>query len=154
MANILMVDNAVLPSNQSAAIVCEWMAAKAMIVLANLYHIIVRTLAWSGVAAIIILSVIPAEERPVPGNWISVIGHELEHFAAFALVAGIFAIGYRFTLIRLMLLALLFCGGIELLQISLPSRHVRVSDFVIDFIGACFAIGLVAAGEKFLTRVV
>jgi hypothetical protein len=110
----------------------------------NQYLNIVRTLAWLGIAAVVILSVIPADERPVSG-----IGQGFEHFAAFALVAGTFAAGYRFTLIRLTLLALLFCGGIELLQIPLPTRHARVSDFVIDFIGACFAIGLVAAGNKF-----
>jgi VanZ family protein len=118
----------------------------------NQYLIIVRTLAWLGIAAVVILSVIPADERPVPGNWISFIGHELEHFAAFAVVAGTFAVGYRFTLSRLTLLALLFCGGIELLQIPLPTRHARVSDFIIDFIGASFAIGLVAVGDKFLMR--
>jgi len=112
----------------------------------NKYLIIVRALAWLGITAIIILSVVPADERPVPG-----IGQGFEHFAAFALVTGTFAVGYRLTLIRLTLLALLFCGGIELLQIPLPTRHARLSDFVIDFLGACFAIGLVAAGNKFLT---
>jgi VanZ like family len=64
----------------------------------------------------------------------------LEHFTAFALVTGAFAIGYRLSLVRLLLLALLFCGGIELLQVALPTRHARLSDFVIDFAGACFAI--------------
>ena len=113
----------------------------------NQYLNIVRTLAWLGIAAIVILSVVPAEERPVSG-----IGQGFEHFTAFALVAGTFAVGYRFTLSRLTLLAMLFCGGIELLQIPLPTRHARVSDFIIDFIGASFAIGLVAVGDKFLMR--
>jgi len=111
------------------------------------YLFVVRALAWLGVAAIVILSVVPAEERPVSG-----IGQGFEHFTAFALVAGTFAVGYRFTLSRLTLLAMLFCGGIELLQIPLPTRHARVSDFIIDFIGASFAIGLVAVGDKFLMR--
>jgi hypothetical protein len=98
---------------------------------------IARALAWFGIAAIVVLSVVPADERPVTG-----IGQVLEHLTAFGLVAGMFAIGYRFTLTRLLLMALLFCGGIELLQVPLPTRHARVSDFAIDLLGSSFAIGL------------
>jgi hypothetical protein len=100
---------------------------------------IARALAWFGIAAIVVLSVVPADERPVTG-----IGQVLEHLTAFGLVAGMFAIGYRFTFTRLLLMALLFCGGIELLQVPLPTRHARVSDFAIDLLGSSFAIGLVA----------
>ena len=63
-------------------------------------------------------------------------------------VAGVFAIGYSFSLVRLLLLAFFFCGGIELLQVPLPTRHARVSDFVLDFVVSCFAIGFVFASEK------
>ena len=100
---------------------------------------IARTLASFGIAAIFVLSVVPADERPVTG-----IGQVLEHLTAFGLVAGMFAIGYRFTLTWLLLMALLFCGGIELLQVPLPTGHARVSDFAIDLLGSYFAIGLVA----------
>jgi VanZ family protein len=104
---------------------------------------IVRALAWFGVSAILILSVVPANERPVTG-----IGQGLEHFTAFGLVAGAFAMGYRLPLIQLLQMALLFCGAIELLQVPLPTRHARVSDFFIDFLGSCVAIVLVALGHK------
>ena len=104
---------------------------------------IVRVLGWFGIIAVVILSVVPAAERPVTGA-----GQQFEHFTAFALVAGTFAIGYRLSLMRLLLLAFLFCGGIELLQVPLPTRHARLSDFVIDFFGSCFAIGLVFVGDK------
>jgi len=107
------------------------------------YRPAVRALAWGGIFAIIVLSVVPAIDRPVTGA-----GQRLEHFTAFALVAGVFAIGYHLSLMRLLLLAFLFCGGIELLQIPLPTRHARISDFAIDFLGACFAIGLVFASDK------
>jgi hypothetical protein len=100
---------------------------------------IARTLAWFGIAAFFVLSVVPADERPVTG-----IGRGLEHLTAFGLVAGMFAIGYRFSSTRLLLMALLFCGGIELLQVPLPTRHARVSDFAINLLGSYFAIGLVA----------
>jgi hypothetical protein len=76
------------------------------------------------------------------------VGHRLEHFAAFALVAATFAIGYRLPLMRLLVLAFLFCGGIELLQLPLATRHARLSDFSIDFFASCFAFGLVFLNEK------
>ena len=75
-----------------------------------------------------------------------------EHFAAFAMVAGMFAIGYRFSLIRLLLLAFFFCGGIELLQVPLPTRHARVSDFVIDFVASSFAIAVVFVSDNLAGR--
>jgi hypothetical protein len=90
--------------------------------LINSYTAVARTLAWIGVVAIIVLSVVPATDRPVSG-----VGQGLEHFAAFALVGGVFAIGYRFSLMRLLVLAIFFCGGIELLQIPLPtSKALRI----------------------------
>jgi hypothetical protein len=107
------------------------------------YRAAARALAWGGILAIIVLSVVPAVDRPVTGA-----GQGFEHFTAFALVAGVFAIGYRLSLIRLLLLAFFYCGGIELLQVPLPTRHARISDFAIDFLGACFAIGFVFAYDR------
>ena len=101
-------------------------------------RIVIRTLAWIGITAIVILTVVPAVDRPVTGA-----GQVLEHFSAYALVAGVFAIGYRLSLTWLMLLAFLFCGLTELMQIPLPTRHARISDFIIDLAGAWFGIGVV-----------
>jgi VanZ family protein len=103
--------------------------------LTNRCAVVARTLAWIGIFAIIVLSVVPANDRPVSG-----FGQGLEHFTAFSLVGGAFAIGYRVSLIRLLILAIFFCGGIELLQVPLPTRHARVSDFLVDGVAACFAI--------------
>jgi VanZ family protein len=94
-----------------------------------------RTLAWIGILAIVVLSVVQAKDRPVIG-----FGQWLEHFTAFALLGAAFAIGYRFSLVRLLLLAVFFCGGMELLQVPLPTRHARVSDFLVDSVGTCLAI--------------
>ena len=102
-----------------------------------------RILALIGMSAIVVLSIVPAAERPV-----TIFGQLIEHFTAFALVAGAFAIGYDLSLPRLMLFAFFFCGGVELLQVPLPTRHARVSDFVIDFVASCFAFGLVHIGKK------
>jgi hypothetical protein len=115
------------------------------------YHqIVARVLAWIGIIGIIILSVVPANERPsVAAAWFGeLLGHLIEHVAAFALVAAAFAIGYRFSLLRLITLALIYCAGIELIQIPLPTRHARVSDFLIDFAAAAVAMAAVRAGES------
>ena len=108
-----------------------------------------RVVAWIGILVIIILSVVPAADRPVTGA-----GQMFEHLAAFALVGGVFAIGYRLSLTLLMFLAVLFCAGIELLQIPLPTRHARVSDFLVDTAGACLAILCVFVARQVLSTTV
>ena len=113
--------------------------------LISRYTVVARTLAWIGISAIIVLSVVPANDRPVSG-----VGQGLEHFTAFALVGGAFAIGYRFSLIRLLVLAVFFCGGIELLQVPLPTRHARVSDFLVDLVGACWRFFVFLSRTDFL----
>jgi VanZ family protein len=92
-----------------------------------------------------IFSVVPANERPITGS-----GQAIEHLAAFGSVGALFAIGsYRLGVSRLLVVAFLFCGAIELLQVPLPTRHARVSDFAIDLLGSYAAIGLVMWGSKF-----
>jgi hypothetical protein len=107
------------------------------------YSLAARAFAWTGILAIIVLSVVPATDRPVTGS-----GPALEHFTAFALVAAAFAVGYRWSLAWLVVSAFFFCGGIELLQIPLPTRHARLSDFIIDFVASCLAICVVVAVRK------
>lgn len=114
----------------------------------NHYRLIARVLTWAGVLAIIYLSIVPAVDRPVTGA-----GQWTEHFAAFAIVAVCFAIGYRLSSLQLITLAVFFCGGIELLQVPLPTRHARVSDLVIDIAGSCFGIGCVLIGKTFLNSI-
>jgi hypothetical protein len=108
------------------------------------YRLVARALAWVGIVAIIILSVVPAVDRPLTGA-----GQQFEHITAFAPVAGMFAVGYRLSLALLLFLAFIFCAGIELLQVPLPTRHARVSDFIVDFVASSIAIGLVIASDKF-----
>jgi VanZ family protein len=116
-----------------------------MIWLNRHYQILARILAWIGLLAIVVLSVIPATERPITN-----FGSQWEHFIAFGLVAAVFAIGYELSLARLLLFAFFFCAGIELLQVPLPTRHARVSDFLIDFTVSCFALGLVRITQKLI----
>src|SRR5665213_762551 len=104
---------------------------------------IARAIGWIGISVIIVLSVIPANDRPVTGA-----GQLSEHLAAFLLVGLAFFTGYRVALMRSLSLSVLFCGGVELLQVPLSTRHARVSDFVIDLFGCGVAIGLVYISEK------
>jgi len=112
-------------------------------------EVLARILAWIGLMSLVVLSVVPAVDRPVTG-----FRPVFEHFAAFALVGGTFAFGYALSWGRLMLLALFFCGGIELLQVPLPTRHARVSDLVINSLAACFAIGFVHVGKKLFGKTI
>jgi VanZ family protein len=105
-----------------------------------------RVLAWTAILAIVLVSVVPAAERPVTG-----LGQVFEHFIAFGIVASLFALVYPLRFWPLLLLALLFCGGIELLQIPLPTRHARISDFVIDVVAAWMAICVVAIARKLVS---
>ena len=111
------------------------------------FEVLARVLAWLGLLAIVVLSLVPAAERPI-----TEFRPSFEHFISFALIGGAFAIGYDLSFGRLVILALLFCGAIELLQVPLPTRHARVSDFMIDFAAACFAFGVVWVGKKLVTR--
>ena len=110
--------------------------------LIDRYRTIARGLTWVGVVAIVVLSVAPAADRPVTGA-----GQSFEHFSAFALVAAMFAIGYRLPLAQRLFTATVFCAGIELLQIPLPSRHARISDFAIDVVASWVAIAVVLSSE-------
>jgi hypothetical protein len=115
--------------------------------LIDRYQTMARALAWIGVVAIVALSVVPAADSPVTGA-----GQSVEHFSAFALVAGMFAVGYRLSLARRLFFAILFCAGIELLQTPLPTRHARMSDFIIDVIASWVAIAVVFSSEIITVR--
>jgi len=47
----------------------------------------------------------------------------------------------------------IFAGAIELAQIFVPERHARFSDFVIDALAACAAVGAAfVIGKLWATR--
>ena len=115
--------------------------------LVGYFRLIARMVSWLGALAIVVLSVVPAQDRPVTGS-----GPHFEHFAIFSFVAAAFAVGYQLSFIRLAFFAFLFCAGVELLQLPLPTRHARVSDFVIDFAASFLAICVVLAAQKIFKR--
>ena len=99
---------------------------------------IVRIIAWTLAAAIVVLSVVPRGLRPETGT-----PHNLEHFIAFLATGFAFGLGYDRKHSLLALLLVLFSFWVEVLQLFVPGRHARLSDFVVDALAAC--VGLLMA---------
>ena len=105
-----------------------------------------RAVSWIFISALVITSVVPANERPVTG-----LQHDFEHFCAFASAGLIFGLAYAWPLRTLLLSAIVFSLLLELSQIPLPTRHARLEDFIVDTAAVCLAI-LVAQFIRKLTR--
>lgn len=86
-----------------------------------------RATAWILAIAIVVLSIVPGGLRPETD-----LPHYLEHFLIFVITGIAFGLGYSQTFSRLATLLVLFAGLVELAQLFLPSRHARISDFLID----------------------
>jgi VanZ family protein len=85
-----------------------------------------RIAAWLLVLAIIVLSIVPAQDRPV-----TPLPHDFEHFGILVLTGMVFGIGYGRYLFPVTA-GIAFSGAIELVQLYIPDRHARLSDFAID----------------------
>jgi hypothetical protein len=89
-----------------------------------------RIVAWSLAAAIVVLSVVPADLRPDTG-----VPHALEHFLIYASTGLAFGFGYDRKGGLLAVLLVIFAGCVEVAQLFVPGRHARLSDFLIDAVG-------------------
>jgi VanZ family protein len=94
-----------------------------------------RVAAWLLLSSIVGLTVVPPSSRPT-----TFVPHEMEHAAIF------FATGISFGMVYvgrewlLSIGAISFCAAIELLQLYIPGRHARLSDFVVDATAAVFGV--------------
>jgi VanZ family protein len=104
-----------------------------------------QVFAWLCVAAIGVLSIVAPTVRPV-----TLLPHSLEHATIFALAGVAVGLGYPNRTVQHMITLTIFAAGIELAQFYAPGRHPRLSDFVIDALGACAGVALALA----LTRLV
>jgi len=97
---------------------------------------------WLLIVAITALSLVPAALRPETN-----IPHSLEHFAIFWLTGFAFGFAYDRWPIVIMIALVMFSGAVELAQRFVPDRHARISDFIVDALGACIGatIALVIA---------
>jgi VanZ family protein len=104
--------------------------------------------AWLALLGLVVVSVVPAAERPETG-----LQHDLEHFLAFAFAGLLVALAYPNRLMPLVAGVVVYALALEIIQIPLATRHSRLEDFVVDALGACAAIVLVyvarlAAGAR------
>jgi VanZ family protein len=92
-------------------------------------------LTWSGMLALIVLSVIPAADRPVTG-----LPQDFEHVVAYGVIGICAGLGFKATMPVRFAAAIAFAGAVELAQVPLSTRHARLDDFVVDAVGACVGI--------------
>lgn len=100
-------------------------------------HKVVQVAAWLLAAAIVGLSLLPPATRPVTGT-----GQSFEHATIFLSLGVAYSIGYSHRAWRLVVGLLTFAAVVELLQLLVPGRHARLSDFLIDGTASCLGIGL------------
>ncbi len=102
-----------------------------------------RICAWLCLGVIGALSLVAPSLRPV-----TFLPHDFEHAAIFLAAGLAIALGYPNRATPHMIGLTLFAASVELAQFYAPGRHPRVSDFVVDALGAC--AGVVVA--SMLTR--
>jgi VanZ family protein len=85
--------------------------------------------------AIAVLSLVLPSIRPT-----TFLPHKVEHAGMFLLGGAAFGIahcGYEWLS---SIGAVIFCASIELAQLTIPGRHARLSDFLVDAIAICSGI--------------
>ena len=96
-----------------------------------------KALAWLLVVAIMVLSVVPSTSRPITPA-----AHDLEHFLIYLATGLAFGIGYPRGAWRLAIGLVAFAGAVELVQLFIPGRHARLSDFMIDAVAVCLGVAV------------
>jgi len=94
-----------------------------------------RVLAWLLLSAIVVLSVVPPSSRPT-----TFVPHNFEHAAIFMATGISFGTAYLGSERLLSLGAIIFCAAIELIQLYVPGRHARLSDFIVDATAAVLGV--------------
>ncbi len=101
----------------------------------------IRMTAWLLLLATVVLSLAPPWYHPLPEFPFIDIPRSGEHFAIFLAAGLAFGVGYRAPYLSQLALITLFAASVEIAQLLAPGRHARLSDFLIDALGA--TVGLV-----------
>jgi VanZ family protein len=99
--------------------------------------IFLRAVAWSLLTGIVVMTVVPPGLRVVTGA-----PHAVEHTVIFLATGVAFGLAYELRLSVICATAIVFCASLEILQLAIPGRHARVSDFFVDFLSACMGIAI------------
>jgi VanZ family protein len=92
----------------------------------------IRFVAWTLAAVIVILSIVPPGLRPE-----TPLPHDLEHAGIFLITGLAFGLAYDCSKVLLASYMIAFSAAVELVQLFVPGRHARVSDFVVDSAAIC-----------------
>ena len=108
-----------------------------------------RVLGWLTLAVIVVLSLVPGQDRPHSG-----LSGQLEHGLAYATNAALFALGYRESggRWRLLLLLCSLAGALELMQLGIPGRTAEFAGFFASALGASLGMTAGAGLEELLRR--
>ena len=90
------------------------------------------------------MTVVPAPLRVVTGA-----PHNVEHALVFLATGIAFGLGYELRITVICVAAVVFCAGLELVQLAVPDRHARVSDFFVDAGTACVGIAIAWTLRRF-----
>lgn len=79
--------------------------------------------AWVALCLIAYVSLSPLRHRPtIPAPW------NIEHFAAFAILGGLFSLAYPRRTLAVFIIVLGSAALLEVLQLFTPDRHARILD--------------------------
>jgi VanZ family protein len=104
----------------------------------------IRLVAWTLAAVIVILSIVPPGLRPETN-----IPHGLEHAGIFLLTGLAFGLAYDHSKSLLAGYMVAFSAAVELVQLFVPGRHARLSDFVVDAAAICFGLIIAWSARSF-----
>jgi VanZ family protein len=108
-----------------------------------------RAVGSACVLVLIVLSVLPGDERPHTG-----FPGQIEHAAAYFGTAVFLALGYPTARGRVATIALLvgLAAVLEMIQLLIPGRHSQFIDWVASSFGAGFGVLAVILMERLLAR--
>jgi hypothetical protein len=112
------------------------------IVLLSLF----RVTGWACVVALIVLSLVPGNERPHTGG----LPGQIEHVIAYCGTAALLGLGYPTAKARFGMVAMLalLAAVLEMAQLWVPDRHTRFIDFAASTAGACLGILAMAVVDR------
>ena len=96
-----------------------------------------QVLAWVLVFGIVGLSIVPPDDRVVTD-----LPRPFEHLSIFLLTGAAFGLGYPDRYPMQSIALVLFAAAVELVQVWVPGRHPRLSDFAAGVLGLGLGIGL------------
>ena len=107
----------------------------AIIYIAAMISRVCRWLAWPLLAAVVFVTLAPIGLRPVTGA-----PANFERFAAYAVLSGVFCLGYPKHRISVLLSLVALAGALEALRHFVPTRHGRIADAAVKVLGAATGV--------------